>query len=54
MTQLGAYDPIANKHDKVKEISANVDRVKYWMSCGAQPSERVQWLFGKLGMLFML
>lgn len=48
---LGSYDPIANKYDKIKEVSANVERVKYWIACGAQPSERVQWLFGRLGIL---
>jgi hypothetical protein len=35
----------------VKEITANSDRVKYWVSVGAQPSSRVAWLFGKIGIL---
>ena len=35
----------------MKEITANSDRVKYWVSVGAQPSSRVAWLFGKIGIL---
>lgn len=37
--------------DYTKEIAANSERVKYWMSVGAQPSYRVAWLFGKAGLL---
>ena len=47
---LGTYNPIPSK-DMVKEITANGERVKYWMTCGAQPSDRVAWLFGKIGLL---
>ena len=49
-TQVGTYNPIANK-DNIKEITANTDRIRYWLSCGAQPSERVGWLFGRIGLL---
>jgi ribosomal protein S16 len=35
----------------VKEITANVDRVQYWLSCGAEPTSRVAWLFGKVNIL---
>ena len=27
------------------------DRFKYWLSVGAQPSDRVAWLLGKFGIL---
>jgi small subunit ribosomal protein S16 len=47
---LGTYNPIPSK-DNVKELTANSIRVKYWMSVGAQPSERVAWLFGQIGLL---
>jgi small subunit ribosomal protein S16 len=50
LENVGTYNPIAFE-DKVKEITANGERVKYWLSCGAQPSERVSWLFGKVGLL---
>ena len=32
-------------------MTANSDRVKYWVAVGAQPSDRVAWLFGKIGIL---
>jgi small subunit ribosomal protein S16 len=37
--------------DQTKEFAANVERVKYWLSVGAQPSDRVAWLFGQIGLL---
>jgi small subunit ribosomal protein S16 len=36
--ELGTYLP-ARKDDNCK---LNVERVKYWVSCGAQPSETVR------------
>jgi len=37
--ELGSYDPmIENTNDRVK---LKPDRIKYWMSVGAKPSERV-------------
>ena len=47
---MGTYNPFPNV-DKVKEITANSDRVKYWITCGAQPSDKVAWLFAKIGLL---
>ena len=48
--QLGTYNPIPSK-DGLKEISVHSERVKYWLSVGAQMSERCQWLFGVVGIL---
>ncbi len=48
--QLGTYDPIASK-DGVKEVRVKVDRMKYWLSVGAQPSETVARLLAHVGML---
>lgn len=43
--ELGSYDPmIKNTDDRVELIP---DRVKYWMSVGALPSERVATLIKK-------
>ncbi len=37
--ELGSYDPtVKNTDDRVK---MKPDRIKYWMSVGAQPSENV-------------
>lgn len=37
LEQLGTYDPLA----KPKKIAFDLERVKYWMSKGAQPSATV-------------
>lgn len=38
--ELGWYDPCAK--DAAKQISLNSERIKYWLSVGAQPSDTVQ------------
>lgn len=44
--ELGTYDPMVKvKADRVK---LNLERVDYWISVGAQPSERVATLVKKL------
>lgn len=52
LEMLGTYNPIPNK-DNIKEISLRPDRIQYWMSVGAQPSDRVAYICGKLGVLPM-
>lgn len=43
--ELGSYDPmVKNTDDRVK---LKPDRIKYWMSVGALPSERVTTLLKK-------
>lgn len=43
--ELGSYDPmIKNTDDRVR---LKPDRIKYWVSVGAQPSERVAVLLKK-------
>ncbi len=46
---LGWYDPIAK--DPAKQIEINLDRVKYWLSVGAQPSDTVQDFLAKRGLI---
>lgn len=41
---IGAYDPVAHP---VKKIEFNEERLSYWLSVGAQPSETVQGLIRK-------
>ena len=45
LEDLGTYDPMV----KIKEnrITLKHDRVKYWMSVGALPSEKVQVIVNK-------
>jgi small subunit ribosomal protein S16 len=43
--QLGSYDPhVTKKDDRVKLVP---DRIKYWLSVGAKPSDQCQVLFTK-------
>jgi small subunit ribosomal protein S16 len=37
--ELGSYDPMVKNTDE--RVKLKPDRVKYWMSVGAQPSENV-------------
>lgn len=43
--ELGSYDPMIPDTDKRTRLKA--DRIKYWLSVGAQPSEHCQILFKK-------
>lgn len=47
---LGTYNPMANRAGH-KEIRLKADRIAYWLSVGAQPSDRVAWILGKFGVL---
>jgi small subunit ribosomal protein S16 len=47
---LGTYNPIACRQG-IKEIRLKTDRLQYWISVGAQPSDRVAWILGKFGIL---
>lgn len=40
LEKLGTYNPLL-KGDAAKRVVINQDRVEYWLSVGAQPSERV-------------
>mmetsp|Transcript_28722 Transcript_28722/g.64184 ORF Transcript_28722/g.64184 Transcript_28722/m.64184 type:complete len:143 (+) Transcript_28722:69-497(+) len=48
--QVGSYDPIPRK-DGTKEVRLNSERIKYWLSVGAQPSDRVNKLLGMAGLV---
>ncbi len=43
--KLGFYNP------KTKEIELNAERIKYWISVGAQPSNTVHNLLVKQGVI---
>lgn len=46
---LGWYNPI--EPDSDKQIHVNAERVQYWLSVGAQPSETVEDMLGRLELL---
>lgn len=39
LENLGWYNPQAK--DKAKQLELNIDRIKHWLSVGAQPSDTV-------------
>ena len=45
LEELGTYDPMVT--NKENRITLKADRVKYWMSVGALPSEKVHALLNK-------
>ncbi|KAJ4969852.1 hypothetical protein NE237_002951 [Protea cynaroides] len=47
---LGYYNPLPGQ-DGGKRMGLNFDRIKYWLSVGAQPSDPVQRLLFRTGLL---
>ncbi|KAK3242279.1 hypothetical protein CYMTET_48016 [Cymbomonas tetramitiformis] len=47
---LGHYDPIPGR-DGNKHLGLNFERVKYWVSVGAQPSDAVSKILKTVGLL---
>ncbi len=45
--ELGCYDPLAR--DVAKQVTLKRERIEYWLSVGAQPSETVRDLLKKNG-----
>lgn len=43
--ELGSYDPMVKNTDE--RVRLRPDRIKYWLSVGAQPSEKVAVLLQK-------
>jgi len=47
---VGHYNPLPGK-DGMKVVGVNKERIKYWLSVGAQPTDTVRGLFLKAGIL---
>jgi small subunit ribosomal protein S16 len=45
--ELGHYDPLV-RNPEAREV-LNVNRIRYWLSVGAQPSEKVQAILKRHG-----
>ncbi|CAM0137541.1 hypothetical protein VKS41_003008 [Umbelopsis sp. WA50703] len=43
---IGTYNPIPDGQG-IKHVNLNIERVKYWLTVGAQPSETVERLLSK-------
>lgn len=44
---IGTYNPIPDSNG-IKHVNINIERVKYWLTVGAQPSEPVEKLLSKV------
>ena len=44
--EIGTYDPMVT--EKAKRVTLDLDRVDYWLSVGAQPTEKVEVLIRKV------
>jgi small subunit ribosomal protein S16 len=47
--RLGHYNPLLPK-DNVERVKFDLDRMKYWLSQGAQPSERIERFLADVGL----
>ncbi|PCJ61344.1 MAG: 30S ribosomal protein S16 [Planctomycetota bacterium] len=47
--KLGFYHPLHTNEDGTTKFEIDEERVKYWLSVGAQPSETVRSLIKKAG-----
>ena len=50
--KLGTFNPCLPK-DHEERVRLNVERIKYWLEQGAQPSDRVAYLLGTAGIIDM-
>jgi small subunit ribosomal protein S16 len=48
--RLGTYNPLLAQTDP-NRVTLNAERIKHWLSQGAQPSERVAIFLGKAGII---
>lgn len=48
--RLGSYNPMLPQ-DHAERFTINEERVKYWLSQGAQPTERLQKMLSSLGLV---
>uniref|UniRef100_A0A1J3FJI0 30S ribosomal protein S16 n=2 Tax=Noccaea caerulescens TaxID=107243 RepID=A0A1J3FJI0_NOCCA len=47
---LGFFDPLQGKDDE-KRVSLKYDRIKYWLSVGAQPTDTVENMLFRAGLI---
>jgi len=49
LEQLGWFDPLVK--DETKQVELNEERVRYWLSVGAQPSDTVNDILAKRNLI---
>jgi small subunit ribosomal protein S16 len=48
--KIGTYNPMLSGDNKDR-VLINDDRVRHWLSCGAQPTDRVKKFLGQRGII---
>merc|ERR1712146_423880 len=48
--RVGSFDPLKDKSDESR-LNIQLDRIKHWLSTGAQPSDRVQQFLSDAGLM---
>jgi len=48
--RIGSYNPMLQREDPLRVV-LDTERAQYWLSKGAQPSERVQIFFANAGLM---
>ena len=48
--RVGSFDPLKDKSDESR-LKLQLDRIKHWLSTGAQPSDRVQQFLSDAGLM---
>ncbi|XP_053545861.1 28S ribosomal protein S16, mitochondrial [Bombina bombina] len=48
LEQLGTYDPMPNIYNE-KLVSLNIEKIKYWIGCGAHTTKPIAKLLGLAG-----
>ncbi|MDR1475482.1 MAG: 30S ribosomal protein S16 [Holosporales bacterium] len=49
---VGSYNPLLS-NDNPQRVALVEDRIKYWLSNGAKPSDRVALFLGRVGLIAM-
>lgn len=50
LEKLGTYNPMV-PHDHAQRMTLNTDRIKHWLSVGAQPTDRVARFLSDAGLM---
>ena len=50
LEKLGTYDPLLAKDDE-NRVRMNMDRIKHWLSLGAQPTDRLARMLEAAGVM---
>ncbi len=48
--KLGTYNPMVER-DHPERLVLNAERIKHWLTCGAQPTDRVARMLGDKGVI---